>query len=141
LVVAVASEVLFECLAVAFWVVSGSEVEFHVEGFAETTEEVGDELGTSVRGDVEGYSVLGEDIHDKEFGELDRGEGVVCRDEDPLFRQAVDDNEDSIVSSRGRKVFDEVHQDGVPWKVGDRKLFEEAVRLVAMGFSSATSNT
>jgi hypothetical protein len=41
LVVAIASEVLFECLvdtfglAVAFQVVSGSEVEFHVEGFAQ----------------------------------------------------------------------------------------------------------
>jgi hypothetical protein len=55
-------------------VVSGSEVKFHVKGFAKTTEEVEDKLGTSVRGDVEEYSVLGEDIHDEEFGKLNHGD-------------------------------------------------------------------
>ena len=38
-------------------------------------------------------------------------------------------------------MFDEVHRDGVPGEVGDRKLFEETVGLVTVGFSSATSDT
>jgi len=45
-------------LAVAFRVISRSEVKLHVEGFTESAEEVGDKFGTAVGGDVEWYSVF-----------------------------------------------------------------------------------
>jgi len=92
LVVAVATEVLLEGmidafgLAVAFWMVTGSEVELHVEGFSKTTEEMGDEFGASVGSDVEWDSVLGKDIHYKKVCELDCHEGIVGWYEDILFR-------------------------------------------------------
>jgi len=64
LIVAVAAEVLFQRLvnvfglAVAFRVISGSEVKIHVKGFTESAEEVGDKFGAAVGGDVEWYSVF-----------------------------------------------------------------------------------
>ena len=68
LIVAVNTEVLFQGLVdalrltVAFGVVTGSEVELHVESFPEGAEEVGDKLRTSVGGDVRRNFVLGEDM-------------------------------------------------------------------------------
>ena len=38
---------------------------------------MGDEFGTTVRCDMSGYSVLGEDVHNKELGELGGGDGIV----------------------------------------------------------------
>jgi len=64
LIVAVAVEVLFQRLvnafglAVAFRLISRSEVKLYVEGFTESAEEVGDKFGTAVGGDVEWYSVF-----------------------------------------------------------------------------------
>jgi len=66
LIVAVDVEVLFECLvralslAIALWVVTGCEVEAHIEGFSERPEEVGDELSTVIWGNMGGNTVLGE---------------------------------------------------------------------------------
>ena len=71
LIVAVDPEVLLKGLintlglSIAFRVVSGGEVESHVQGFSEGTEEVRDELRSAVRGDMTGNSVLGEDVENK----------------------------------------------------------------------------
>jgi len=64
LIVAVAAEVLFQHLvnafglAIAFQVISRSEVKFHVEGFTKSVEEMGDKFRAAVGGDVEWYSVF-----------------------------------------------------------------------------------
>ena len=92
LVVAVATEVLLEGLidvfglAVAFWMVTGSEVELHVKGFPETTEEMRDEFGASIGSDVEQDSVLEKDIHYEKVSELDCCESIVRWYEDTLFQ-------------------------------------------------------
>ena len=58
LVIAKYPEVLFQglissfCLTVAFRMVSGGEMELHIECFSERTEKTGDELGTTVRSHV-----------------------------------------------------------------------------------------
>ena len=58
LVVAVNPDVLFQCLisgfglSVAFRMVTGSEMKFHIESFSERPEEMRDELHSAVGGDV-----------------------------------------------------------------------------------------
>ena len=53
---------------------------------------MGDELGTSIRGDVGGNSVLRKDMEEEEFGQLQRSDHIVCRDEDALFREVIHDH-------------------------------------------------
>ena len=50
---------------------------------------MGDELGTSIRGDVEGNSVLRKDIEEEEFSQLWRSDHVVCRDKNALFGETI----------------------------------------------------
>jgi len=91
LVIAVDSEILLECLVrplgltISFWVVTRGEMQGHSECFSERAEEVGDELRTSVRGDMGGYSMFGKHVHDKELGKLRGGDGVVGQNEYSLL--------------------------------------------------------
>jgi len=95
LVVAVDSEILFESLVhplgltISFWVIARGEMQGHSECFSERAEEVGDELQTSVGGDMGGYSMFGKHVHNKELGKLRGGDGVVGRNEYSLLREAV----------------------------------------------------
>ena len=71
LVVAEYSQVLFQglispfCLSVTFGMVSGGEVELHIQCFSEGSEESGDEFGAMVGGDMLGYSVFREHMSDE----------------------------------------------------------------------------
>jgi hypothetical protein len=47
----------------------------------------------------------------------------MCREENALFGQAVDNDKDSVVAAGRREVFYKVHGDGMPWAVGNGKLF------------------
>ena len=53
---------------------------------------MGDKLRTSIRGNVGGNSVLRKDVEEEEFGQLQRSDHVVCRDEDTLFREMIHDH-------------------------------------------------
>jgi hypothetical protein len=64
---------------------SGGEVESDVEGFAKGAEEMRDELQTSVRGNVQWNSMLGEYVEEEELCELQRRYCVICGDEYALF--------------------------------------------------------
>ena len=48
-----------------------------------------DELRTSIGGDVGGNSVLRKDMEEEEFGQLQRSDCVIHRDEDALFGETV----------------------------------------------------
>ena len=52
---------------------------------------MGDKLGTSIGGDVEGNSVLRKDMEEEEFGQLQGSDCVICRDENVLFREMIHD--------------------------------------------------
>ena len=54
-------------LSVGFRVVSGGEVEVHVQSFPQGTEEDGHELGAAVGSDMSRYTVFREDISNEEF--------------------------------------------------------------------------
>ena len=55
------------CLTIGFRMVSGGEVQVHVQCFSKRAEEDGNELRPSVGSDVSWYSMLGEDISNEEF--------------------------------------------------------------------------
>ena len=62
--------------------ISRGEVEFHVQGFTQGLKEVGDELQTSIGGDVRWNSMFWEHMEDKKLSELSGGDCVVSRNED-----------------------------------------------------------
>ena len=64
---------------------SGGEVKSHVKSFSQGAEEVRDKLHTVIRGNMRGYTVFREDMHDEEIGQLGRGDGVMSGDEDCLL--------------------------------------------------------
>jgi len=118
-------------LSVSFRMIAGGEVEADVEGLTKGTEEMGNELGTPVGGDVRGNSVFGKHMEEEELGQLRRGDSVMGRYEDALFGQAVHDYQDGSEAGGGWKLLYEVHRYGVPRAIRDWELFEQAVRLVA----------
>ena len=52
---------------------------------------MGDELRTSMGGDVGGNSMLRKDMEEEEFGQLQRSDRVVCRDKNALFGEMIYD--------------------------------------------------
>ena len=114
------SEDLFEglvdslSLSVGFWVISGGEVEIHVQSFPQGTEEDGHELGATVGSNVSRYTMFREDVSNEEFGQAGGVHGICGRDEDALLGESVNNDEDSGEAGGLGKVFNEVHGDGIP---------------------------
>ena len=67
-------------------------MKFYVQGFTQGPEEMGDELQTSVRGDVRWNSMLGKHMEDKELGELSGGDSIISQNEDWLFGESINNN-------------------------------------------------
>jgi hypothetical protein len=76
-------------LSIAFWVVSGGEVEFHVQGFSQGAEKGGYELCTPIGGDMRWNSMLGKDMEHKQLGKYWSGYGVKGGDEYGLLGKAI----------------------------------------------------
>ena len=66
-------------MTIPLGMVARGEVKLHIQGRAQTSEEVGNELGASVGGAVFGYTVLGEYVKDKKFRQSSGGDGIMCR--------------------------------------------------------------
>jgi hypothetical protein len=105
-------------------------MQLHVEKFAQGPEKGGNELGATVGGDVGRDSVFREDMNKEEASELRRVYVNVTGDENDLFRCTVDNDQNSIVLTRGRKLLNEVHRYGVPGPESDRKRLQQSVRSV-----------
>jgi hypothetical protein len=117
LVCAVRAEILFKSLispfglAVGLWVITRGEVEIHIEGLAESSEEARDKLQASVRGDVRENTVFGEDMHDEEFGKSGRVNDIVSQDEYTLLAESVHDDKDCSEAIEVGELLNEVHGD------------------------------
>ena len=91
LIIAKYPEVLFQGLigpfrlAVTLGMVSGREVQLHVQCFTEGVEETGYEFGAAVGGDMFGDSVFGEHVHNEQHGKVFGGTMDGCQDEYALF--------------------------------------------------------
>ncbi len=79
-------------LSVRFRVMTGGEVQLHVEEFSERPEEGRDKLGAPVAGDMAGDSVLGEDVNEEEPGEFRRVDMSVARYKNDLFGCAINND-------------------------------------------------
>ena len=73
MIVAIDSEVLFECLvgtfslSISFGMISGGEVKADTEEFAKSLEEVVNKFGAPIGSDMGGDSMLGKDMSDEEL--------------------------------------------------------------------------
>ena len=84
-------------------------MECHVQGFTQGPEEVGDELQTSIGGDMRWNSMIGEYMKDKEMGKLSRGDGVMSWNEDQLLGKPINDDQDCHETGGGWELLYEVH--------------------------------
>ncbi len=60
------------------------------------------------------------------------------RDKKRLFGEAINHNQDRSVTGRLRKLLYEIHRDGIPWPLGNGKLFEEPIGSVVHRFGVGT---
>jgi hypothetical protein len=74
-----------------------------------------------------GNSVFGENVDKEKASELRRVDVDVARYEDDLLRGTVDDDEERIVDSGGRKLLDEVDGNRIPRTERNRKRFQQSV--------------
>src|SRR6266478_9553638 len=75
---------------------------------------------------------------EEQLGKFQQVNGVMGRDEEGLFGQAVNYYQDHSVSLRCWKLFDEVHGDGFPWTWGNWQLFEKTIQFVPVCLGTCT---
>jgi hypothetical protein len=73
-------------------------MQSHIKGFPERSEEMGDELGTTIGCNVGRDSVFGKDMEYEQFCELRGSDRIVCRNEYGLLRKSVYNNENGCIS-------------------------------------------
>src|SRR6266436_5585716 len=78
---------------------------------------------------------------EEQLGEFRQVNGVMGRDEEGLFGQAVDYYQDHSVSLQCQKLFNEVHGDGFPWSWGNWQLFEKTIQFVPVCLGTCTYHT
>src|SRR6266481_185657 len=61
------------------------------------------------------------------------------RDKKRLFGEAINHNQDGSVTGRLRKLFYEIHRDGIPWLLGNGELLEKPIWSMAHRFGVGTS--
>ena len=129
------------CLSVAFRVVTGSEMEFHVQGFAERSKEVRDKLRAAIRCNMGRNTMFGKYMDNEELSQLSGSDGVMCGDENALLGETIYHYQKSGKPFRNWEVFNEIHGNRIPRTGRDRKLMEKTIRLVALGLVPRTSCT
>ena len=67
-------------------------MEFHVQGFTQRPEEVGDELQTSIGDDMGPNSMFWEHMEDKKLGKLSRGDSIMSWNEDWLLGESINND-------------------------------------------------
>ena len=129
------------CLSVPFWMVTGSEMEFHVQGFAKRSKEVRDKLGAAIRHNMGRNTVFGKYMDNEELSQLSGSDGAMCGDENALLGEMIYHYQNSGKPFGNWEVFNEIHGNRIPRMGRDRKLMEKTIRLVALGLVQRTSCT
>ena len=78
--------------------ITGSEMQFHVQCDSKGLEEMGDELGSTIGSDVAWNSMLGEDVKNKELCKLPRCDCIMSWNEEFLLGEMI--NNDRYSSKR-----------------------------------------
>ena len=71
--------------------------------------------------------MLAKHMEEEELCELQRCDHVVCWDEYALLGELIDYHENHSESGGQRKLFYEVHEDGVPGFLQDGKLLQQPI--------------
>ena len=114
LVVAVHSKVLFQnlirsfCLSIGLRVEGGREVLLNVEVGKVGAPKVGGEGGATVGSDVERKTVESVDVLKEELSKFGSGGGFFGGDEVSHFGEAIDEDENGVITGGGRRKFDDV---------------------------------
>src|SRR6266508_6369245 len=73
----------------------------------------------------------------EEASQLYHGKCVMGRNEDSLLGESINDNKDGCETSRGGKLLDKIHRDGIPGTRGNGKRFEESIEFMPTRLDSA----
>ena len=68
--------------------------------------------------------MLREDVKQEQLSQSGHIYGIMCGDEDYLFREAVHNDQDGGEAGGGWQVFNEVHRNGIPRALRNRELFQ-----------------
>ena len=80
--------------------ITGSEMQFHVQSDSERVEEMGNKFGSAVASDVAWNSVLGEDMNNEELCKLVRCNRVVSQNEKSLLGEMINNDQWSGITRR-----------------------------------------
>ena len=80
--------------------ITGSEMQFHIQSDSERVEEMGDKFGSMVGSDVAWDSMLGEDMKTEELCKLLRCDHVVSWNEESLLGEAINNDQYSSITGR-----------------------------------------
>ena len=80
--------------------ITGSEMQFHIQRDSERVEEMRDEFGSMVGSDVAWNSMLGDDVKNEELCKLLRCDHVMSRNEESLLGETINNNQYSGITGR-----------------------------------------
>ena len=80
--------------------ITGSEMQFHIQSNSERAEEMRDEFRSTVGSDMAWNSVLGEDVKNKELCKLLRCDRVMSWNEESLLGEMINNNQYSGITGR-----------------------------------------
>ena len=132
----IAAKVAFErlvrsfCLAVSFGMISRGKLQLHVQTSSERSNEVGSEQGTSIGDYVGGDTMFRKDVEEIELGKAFGLEITGGWDKQRHLREAVDDDENGVISSGvefgdDRREFDnEIERNRFPRTIWNRQLLQ-----------------
>ena len=106
------------------------EAELSVIDLMEPSPKSAGKARVAVRNDALRKAVISDDTVKDYVGNLPRADAIEARNETCALREAINDNEDSIMTtgSGRKKGANKVHRDGLPAALGNRKRLKKAIR-------------
>ena len=80
--------------------ISGSEMQFHIQSNFERVEEMGDKFRSAIGSDMAWNSMLGEDVKNKELCKLLRRDHIVSWNEESLLGEMINNDQYSSIAGR-----------------------------------------
>ena len=80
--------------------ITGSEMQLHIQSNFERAEEMGNEFRSTIGSDVAWNSVLGEDMKDEELCKLLRHDHVMSQNEESLLGEVINNDQYNGITGR-----------------------------------------
>ena len=85
-------------LSITFGMITGSEMQLHIQSDSERVEEMGDKFRSAIGSDVAWNFMLGEDVKNEELCKLLRRNRVVSRNEKSLLGEMINNDQYSSIT-------------------------------------------